>query len=174
MGFPGGSEGKESACNVGDPGLIPGLGRSPGEGHGNPLQYSCLENPMDGGAWQAIVHGVTKSRIQLSDLTWPQWNVNIEDRLTDPGEGAGRKDRVGPMERVTWKHVHYCATQIASVNVRNNSGHSTRALSQPGRVGLGGRRKGSSGGRRHVYTYGWLLLMYGRDQHSIVEQVSHN
>ena len=69
MDFPGGSEGKESACNVGDPGLIPGLGRSPGEGHGNPLQYSCLENPMDGGAWQAIVHGVTKSRIQLSDLT---------------------------------------------------------------------------------------------------------
>ena len=48
---PGSSEGKESACNAGDPGLIPGLGRSPGEGHGNPLQYSCLENPMDGGAW---------------------------------------------------------------------------------------------------------------------------
>ena len=46
-GFPGGSEGKESACNVGDLGLIPGLGRSPGGGHGNPLQYSCLENPMD-------------------------------------------------------------------------------------------------------------------------------
>ena len=51
----------ESACNVGDPGSIPGLGRSPGEGNGNSLQYSCLENPMDGGAWQATVHGVTKS-----------------------------------------------------------------------------------------------------------------
>ena len=50
-GFSGGSEVKASACNVGDPGLIPGLGRSPGEGNGNPLQYSCLENPMDGGAW---------------------------------------------------------------------------------------------------------------------------
>ena len=49
-GFPGGSDGKASACNAGDPGLIPGLGRSPGEGNGNPLQYSCLENPMDGGA----------------------------------------------------------------------------------------------------------------------------
>ena len=50
MGFPGGTDGKASACNVGDPGLIPGLGRSPGEGNGNPLQHSCLENPMDGGA----------------------------------------------------------------------------------------------------------------------------
>ena len=49
--FPGGSDGKASACNAGDPGSIPGLGRSPGEGNGTPLQYSCLENPMDGGAW---------------------------------------------------------------------------------------------------------------------------
>ena len=56
-GFPGGSEGKASACNAGDQGLIPGLGRSPGKGNGNPLQYSCLENPMDRGAWQATVHG---------------------------------------------------------------------------------------------------------------------
>ena len=55
-----------SACNVGDLGSIPGLGRSPGEGNGNPLQYSCLENPMDAGAWWAIVHGVAKSRTQLS------------------------------------------------------------------------------------------------------------
>ena len=67
MGFPGGSEGKESACNAGDLGLIPGLGRSPGGGHWNPLQYSCLENPMDRGAWQAIVPGVTKSWTLLHD-----------------------------------------------------------------------------------------------------------
>ena len=60
--FPGGSEGKESACNAGDPGSFPGLGRSPGEGNGNQLQYSCLENSMDRGAWQAIIHGGTKSR----------------------------------------------------------------------------------------------------------------
>ena len=60
-GIPGSSDDKESACNVGDQGLIPGLGRFPGEGNGNPLQYSCLEDPMDGGAWQARVHGVTKS-----------------------------------------------------------------------------------------------------------------
>ena len=65
--FPGGSDGKESACSAGDLDLIPGLGRSPGEGHGNPLQYSCLESPMDSGAWQARVNVVTKSRTEVSD-----------------------------------------------------------------------------------------------------------
>ena len=60
LGFPCGSAGKESTCNKGDLGSIPRLGRSPGEGNGNPLQYSCLENPMDRGAWQATVHGVTR------------------------------------------------------------------------------------------------------------------
>ena len=59
--FPGGSDGKASAYNAGDPGSIPGLGRSPGEGNGNPLQYSCLKNPMDRGAWWATVHGVAES-----------------------------------------------------------------------------------------------------------------
>ena len=59
-GFPGGSDGKESACNAGDLGSIPVSGRSPGEGNGNPLQYSCLENPTEGGAWWATVHGVTE------------------------------------------------------------------------------------------------------------------
>ena len=58
MGFAGGSVSKASAGNTGDPGSAPGFGRSPGEGSGNPFQYSCLGNPMDGGAWQAIVHGV--------------------------------------------------------------------------------------------------------------------
>ena len=53
--FPGGSDGKASTYNVGDPGSIPGSGRSPGEGNGNPLQYSCLENPVDGGVWEAVV-----------------------------------------------------------------------------------------------------------------------
>ena len=60
--LPGGSDGKESTCNAGDPGSVPGLGRSPEEGNGYPLQYSCLENIMDRGALQAIVHGVTKSQ----------------------------------------------------------------------------------------------------------------
>ena len=67
LGFPGGSGGKESACNAGDLDSIPGLRRSPGRGYGNPLQYSFLENPMDRGAWWAIVHGVPKSQTQLSD-----------------------------------------------------------------------------------------------------------
>ena len=61
MGFPDGSDGKESACNAGDPGSIPELGRSPGEENGNPLQYSCLENSMDREAWRASVHEVTES-----------------------------------------------------------------------------------------------------------------
>ena len=66
-GFPGDSEGNESTCKAGDPGSIPGSGRSPREGNGNPLQYSCLENPMDRGAWQATIYSITKNQTQLSD-----------------------------------------------------------------------------------------------------------
>ena len=69
-GFPGGLVVKIPPANAGDVGLIPGPGRSPGEGNGNPLQCSCLENPMDGGSWQATVHGVAKSRKQLSGFTF--------------------------------------------------------------------------------------------------------
>ena len=65
--FPGGSDGKESACSMGDPGSIHGSGRSPGEGNGNPLQYCCLENAMDRGGWWATVHRVKKSQTQLSN-----------------------------------------------------------------------------------------------------------
>ena len=67
QGFHGGSDSKESACNAGDPGLIPGSGGSPGKENGNPLQYSCLGNPMNTGAWKAIVHGVAKSQTRLSN-----------------------------------------------------------------------------------------------------------
>ena len=73
-GFPGGSKGKDSACNTGDLGSIPGLGRSPGEGIGNPLQYSCLENSTDREAWQATVHVITKSR------TWPHQTLLLVKR----------------------------------------------------------------------------------------------
>ena len=69
VGFPCGSDGNMSVYNAGDPGSIPESGRSSGEGNGNPLQYSCVENSMDGEAWWATVHGVAKSRTRLSDFT---------------------------------------------------------------------------------------------------------
>ena len=70
-GFPGGLEVKASACNSGDLGLIPGLGRYHGEGNGNPFQYSCLESPMDGGVWWTAVHGVTRIRHDLATTPPP-------------------------------------------------------------------------------------------------------
>ena len=70
VGFSGGSDSKESVCSAGDAGSIPGSGRSPGRGHGNPLQYSCLENSMDTGPWWATVYGVAKSRAQLVTNTF--------------------------------------------------------------------------------------------------------
>ena len=76
-GFPCSSVGKESACNAGDLGSIPGSGRSPGEGNGNPLQYSCLENPMDRGAWQATVHGVAKVRHDLTTKPPPPQGMDF-------------------------------------------------------------------------------------------------
>ena len=74
-----------SACNAGDPGSIPGLGRSPGEGYGNPLQYSCLENSMDRGALYATAHGVAKSRTGLSDFTLsdPEESVTVSVQAGD-------------------------------------------------------------------------------------------
>ena len=67
MGLPGGSDSRESACGAGDLDSVSGSGGSPGEGNGYPLQYSCLENSMDRGTWQAVIHGVAKSQTQLSD-----------------------------------------------------------------------------------------------------------
>ena len=75
--FPHSSVGKESACNAGDLGSIPGLGRSPGEGSGNPRQYSCLENPMDRGAWWATVHGVTRVGHDLATKPMVQTVKNL-------------------------------------------------------------------------------------------------
>ena len=82
MGFPGDSDSKESVCIGGDLGLIPRLGRSPGEGNGDPLHDSSLENPMDRGAWQVTVYGVTKSRMRLSNEHFhfppcPSWETLI-------------------------------------------------------------------------------------------------
>ena len=74
MDFPGALDGKASAYNAGDPGLIAGSGRSPGEGKGNPLQYSCLENPMDRGAWRATVHVVKRVGHNLATEPPPGWS----------------------------------------------------------------------------------------------------
>ena len=76
LGFPLSSVGKESAYNAGELGSIPGLGRSPGEGNGNPLQYSCLENPMERGAWKATVHGVTRVGHNLANKERERENFN--------------------------------------------------------------------------------------------------
>ena len=84
LGSPAGSDGKESTCNAGDPGSTPGLGRSPGGGNGNPLHYSCLENPMDRGTWWAIVHWVIKSQI---------WGGGEQSQN---GRGIGRGDHFLP------------------------------------------------------------------------------
>ena len=79
---PGGSDGEEYACDVGDPGSIPGLGRSLEEGNGYPLHYFCLENSMDRGAWQATIHGVTKSQTPLKQLS-----MHAQSHIKLPGEG---------------------------------------------------------------------------------------
>ena len=98
MGFPGGSDDKESACSAWEAGSIPGSRRSPGVGNGNPLQYSCLENPRDRGAWWATVHRVTKSWTRLSNYTaatatvhwfhlftdfiaWFTWKINVKQEI---------------------------------------------------------------------------------------------
>ena len=90
-GFPGSSDGKESACNAGDPGSVPGSGRSPGGGHGTLLQYSCLENPMDRGAWWATGHGVARRQTKLSDsiFTLSKGSSGRTERVSwQVGEGA--------------------------------------------------------------------------------------
>ena len=80
LGFPGGSARKESACSAGDLGSIPGSGRSPGEGIGYPLQYSCLEDPMERGTWRATVHGVAESQTGLSNYTQHSMHVMLLSR----------------------------------------------------------------------------------------------
>ena len=101
MGFPGSSNGKEFACNVGDPGSIPGLGRSLGEGNAYPLHYYCLENSMDRGAWWATVYGVMKSQtgltnthikiIQMNYLQNKTWPTDLENKLMFTKEERGAK-----------------------------------------------------------------------------------
>ena len=106
-GFPDSSIGKESACNAGDPGSVPGSGRSPGEGNGNPLQYSCLKNPMEGEALQATVHGVTKSQTRLSDFTF---SIPLTIYMLQiPGEGKGYPFQYADQENSMGWIVHEVA-----------------------------------------------------------------
>ena len=142
--FPGGSDSKESTCNAGDPGFVPGLGRYPGGKNGNPLQYSCLENPMDGGAWWATAHGIAKSWPQLSDFTFidtiglPRWLSGKESACSAgdlgsipgsgrcPGDGNGNPLQYSclenPMDRGAWQAtVHGVAksrTRLSAVTDR--------------------------------------------------------
>ena len=116
LGFPGGSDGKESACNAGDLGSIPGLERSPGEGNNYPLQYSGLENSMDRGAWQATIHGVTKSWTWLSNFlekalaphsSTPAWKIPWTEepgRLQSMGLLRVRHDWANSLSRFTFMH----------------------------------------------------------------------
>ena len=108
LGFPGGSDGKKSAYNSGDPGVIPGLGKYLREGNGYPIQYSCLENSMDREAWQqATVHGVTKSWTLLSDFHFftfsgdcvPQYSLKIPELYQCVGDRLGQKRKVVVPER---------------------------------------------------------------------------
>ena len=99
LGFPCGSAGKKSVCNVGDLGSIPGLGRSPAGGHGNPLHYACLGTLMDRGAWRAAVHGVAESQRLLSD--WAQHSVLMSGghrKITAEEEMWGKRSS----ERCLW------------------------------------------------------------------------
>ena len=122
---------KASAYSVGDLGLIPGLGRSPGEGNGNPLQYSCLENPMDRGAWQATVHGVAKSQTWLSNfISFHFWAYKVHLRITtynliDTEEGLKVWDtemmQQRPMEKEPkWEPDLMYIAQCFSVNHVSN------------------------------------------------------
>ena len=100
MDFAGGSSGKAFAYNARDQGSIPGSRRSPGEGNGNPLQYSCLENPMDRGAWLAMIHAVAKSQTRLSDFTFiftfMHWRKKWQHTpVFLPGESQGWGSLVG-------------------------------------------------------------------------------
>ena len=104
---------EESACNVGDLGSVPGLGRSPRGGHGTPLQYSCLESPMDRGAWRAAVHGVTKSQTRLSSYEQHSgdWRAELGFVILScpcPGQGNCGPGSLGHFMFFLALHLDYC------------------------------------------------------------------
>ena len=105
LGFPPSSVGKASACNAGDLGSIPGRGRSPAEGNGNPLQYSCLENPTDRGVWQATVHGVTRAGHSLVTNPPPPTRTNRFHLLTLTSSVLSALFM--PNDVVRWHHLRF-------------------------------------------------------------------
>ena len=138
LGFPGDSDGKESACNAGDLGSIPGAGRSPGERNGNPLQYSCLENSMDREAWWATVHGVAKSQTRLKQLSSNTSSLHlclmnnyaylILNVYTD-GEGNGNPLQYSCLENsmdreAWWATVHVVAKSWTQLSATHSDKHS--------------------------------------------------
>ena len=130
--FPGGSDGKASVYNSGDLGSSPGLGRSPGEGNGNPLQYYCLENPMDRGAWSATVYGFTKSRTRLSDFTFtfpfPLEKCYRWTYLQSRNRGTDIENKCVNTEDGTWGWGTDLCTRLCINSVSSKSLlHSTRS-----------------------------------------------
>ena len=113
MGFLGGSDCKESACRERDPGLINGSGRSPGEGNGNPLQYSCLENSMDRATWQATGHGISRSHSQRSNFT------SQESDCLPLLAGRSSDSMFHPIRVNTGMAIHIPRTLSASIFVQN-------------------------------------------------------
>ena len=115
-GIPGGSDGKESTCNAGDTGLIPGSGRSPGRGHGNPVQYSCLENPMDRGDWWTTVHSVAKSLTQLKQLSMHIRKADTMGRAEQKERTESAKHR--RKSRRAWREqgIHHSHTHVLDVS----------------------------------------------------------
>ena len=115
MGFPYSSVGKESACNAGDPGSVPGSGRSPGEGNGNPLQDYCLETPMDRGAWQATGHGVAES--DTTERTSLSVYIRDLSSLTSSGWSGGRGDR-GELFSIFYSYDNIQSLKMMSMEVQ--------------------------------------------------------
>ena len=181
LDFPGGSDGKASVYNAGDPGLIPGLGRSLGEGNGNPLESYCLENPMDRGAWSATVHGVVKSWTRLSDFTF---TFNLDN---DPIESIFEKISLVEIQRVREKNQNSCLEEsfpgisstlltpspgypsVLDINPQSNILHPFFSPSIKVRVPFSGSTEGSQShlltgkhghvGRKRIFnTYHVLLL----------------
>ena len=139
VGFPGVSDGKESSCNAGDLGLMPGLGRYPGEGKGYPLQYSDLENSKDRGAWQAAVHGVAKNG------TWPR--LSLSQSYLCP-------INVNPSSCLLWKIAKIALTVPDAQSTMSSLYHYTKSYSQ-----FCFRKRKTAGVKGHVWTFPISLLM---------------